>query len=148
MSGQGSGFDFNTLYNQADPMLLLLQNSVETQNSETMLQGSVSNVVEDWSTGAEHAISNGDNILSGLVTAMSGLTASGDAGKMSVANAKYQVAQTGLSTLNSQYSNIEQGGLTSDTNLTNAGAQNVQYMTVATDYQMNMVNLIGGYSSK
>lgn len=130
-----ASIDFN---DQADPVMLLLQNATTTQTLELGIQGGVSNVLQSWSDGATDSIDAGNNLLSADAAAMQGLT--GDA--LTQANAQYQEDQTRVSNINNQYSNVMQGGGTALTSLTDVESQNLQFCAITAENQDNTNNLI------
>lgn len=127
--------DFN---NQADPGLLLLQNSTETQNLELLIQGAVGQVLQAWSQGATDSINSSDAALTSAANAMSGKTGN----TLQRLNVAYQTLQTEVSNVNNQYSSVMQGAGTSLTDLTDVEAQNIQFCSVTSDNQQNTNQLI------
>lgn len=132
--------DFNS---QQDPLLLLLQNCTNTQNLEVLLNSSVGNVLEEWSQGATDSIDAGDNELSALATAMSGLTGSA----LTAKSVQYQTAQTKVSNINNQCSTIMQGGGTMLSNGSDAEAQVLQFCQVSVDNMQNLNQLIMSHAN-
>lgn len=133
--------DFNT---QADPALLLLRNATKTQNMETEIQAAVGVVLEDWSNGATANTNAGDTYLTTLAAAV---TAATTTNAISQANAAYSCAQTKVSNINNQYSNVMQGGGTELTDLTDVKSQNLQFCSVTTEFQDALNQLIQTWAS-
>lgn len=131
--------------NQVDPMFLLLENSTTTQEKELQIQGSASNVLEDWSNGAATAMDYGNQILQNMAGKMneSGITPT----TVSQYQADYNTLQTQVSNLNNQYSNIMQGGGTIVSNLSQVEQQSLQLCQVTIDFQNNMNQLISQWAN-
>ena len=132
---------------QQDPMLLLLQNSILTQNEELQIQGGASQVLQGWSEGASDCISAGDAELEKIASEMAACTGSGSASEITLLNSQYNVQQTLYSNLNNQYSNVMQGGGTIVTDLTQVEQQALQLCQVTIDFQNNTNQLITQWSS-
>ncbi len=134
--------DFNT---QADPAMLLLKNTVTTQNMEIGIQAAVSNVLVSWSNGATDSINAWNATLTALAALVTkaGLTTNA----ISQANANYTCAQTKASTMNNQYSTTMQTGGTELTNLTDTESQNLQFASLTTELQDAINQFIGTWAS-
>ncbi len=139
---------FNDNYPSA--LMALLMAGINTQQEELELQGAVSNVETDWSTGAYNAVEAGDTILSNDAAAVKKAAAETGSDSqrnadITTANAQYQVDQTTINNGNQNYSTIVQGGNTSITSLSQVEAQNLQSTDAVPQAMSAQTNMISGW---
>lgn len=130
--------------NLPDPVMLLMEVSIDTQQKEIGMQAGFSSLLGLQSSASINSMSQAQEIANNFAAKMEKDTTQS---AMANDNALYNTMMTQISDLQNKYSNIMQAGATIVTNLTQVQTQSLQLCQVVIDFQNSMSQLITVWSS-
>ncbi len=142
-NNSGSNNSVGDNSNLPDPVMLLMEVSIDTQQNEIGMQASFSSLLGLQSSASMHSMSQAQGIANNLAAKMEKDTTQS---AMANDNALYNTMMTQISDLQNKYSNIMQGGATIITNLTQVQTQSLQLCQVVIDFQNSISQLITVWS--
>ncbi len=130
--------------NLPDPVMLLMEVAIDTQQKEIGMQAGFSNLLGLQSSASINSMNIAQGIASQFAEKMEKDTSQST---MATDNATYNTMMTEISDVQNKYSNIMQAGGTIVTNLTQIQSQSLQLCQITVDFMNSVAQLITVWSN-